>query len=326
LNSTELLAQIRRAANLRDTHPEWTTAAILAEATHELRQRFGDVVLRSQGGYWRHIQHQAIVAGRRTYRIPPRAYANAIDKIEIRHGEEFYPLDPLHERDSGSVTSRTGTPTHFLVQNDRIHLYPKPTAAGVIRITYVLRPSTLVAVDAGGVITSVVNELLNNPVNGFGVEWASAPANVVDSGYVDVIHPDGAFDAAIVSGLVSSLSGSDGFFWNPPNTETEPDVGYSDQELAVVGVGDLVRLAGVSEYPMLPEDFHMALVEATAASISLKRGNTKKAATLYAKVEDELIRFGNRIEPRVKFSPALLRRRVGPLRTGRRFFGGFPNA
>lgn len=316
MNTTELLAQIRRAANIRDTHPEWTSTAILDEATHELRQRFGEVVLRSRGGYWRYLSHVVLVADQRGYRVPPRAYANAVDMLELQVGDTYRQLHPLPLRETGSVDAQSGTPTHFIVRNDRIELYPKPAESGAfLRFTYTLRPSALAAVTAAGVVTSVVgydNQTLAVLYSG------GQPAGLTSP--VDFVHPAGGFDLSMVDASVSTASGTGIAVYRPPSTAAATYTTH-DQEGTTVAVGDLVRTAGTSEYPMLPEDFHMALAQATAASISIKRGNTAKAQALYAKVEDELQRFANRIEPRVKFSSAMLRRRVGPLR-GRRFYGG----
>lgn len=319
MNTTDLLAQIRRAANIRDTHPEWTSTAILDEATHELRQRFGEVVLRSRGGYWRHLSHVPLVADQRGYRIPPRAYANAVDMLELQVGDTYRQLFPLPLRETGSVDSQSGTPTHFIVRNDRIELYPRPSDSGaLLRITYTLQPSALVPVSANGVISVIVgyDDFL------FAAAHSGAVSGVTVGSRVDIVHPSGAFDLSLIDAEVDSITPSTAIqVYRPPNTSAAFTYTTQDQEGAAIEVGDQIRVAGESEYPMLPEDFHMALAQATAASISIKRGNVSKAQALYAKVEDELQRFANRIEPRVKFSASMLRRRVGPLR-GRRFNGG----
>lgn len=298
MNADELVTTVRYSAYIKDSHPEYTNARIRIELWNCLANLFGDRVLKSRSGYWRQHQLITLTAGKRAYRLPERALAKAVDLVEVLDGTQYRKLTELDQREAGGLEGETGDPVYYEVGADYLYLHPTPSAAGTMRIKFPLRPPKLVQAQTKGLIAAV--NVAGHIVNATDIPDAYASGSAVpiaDYDPVDVVNPNGWSELALFSepqlGPISTT-----FF----TTVTTADM-YRVQ------VGDYMRAADESEFPMLPEEFHHTLADAAAANILLHMRDGTKAQTLAAKVTGELDRFQEQIQPRFKYSPRPLRRR-----------------
>ena len=70
---------------------------------------------------------------------------------------------------------------------------------------------------------------------------------------------------------------------------------------------------------MLPQEFHRTLADAAATVILSDIGTAQKAAVLAAKVQADISRMTEAMEPRVRDQATPFKYRYGPLRAFRRW-------
>ncbi len=309
MKDSEILASIRYSATLNSADPNYTDARLRIEAWNMLVASFADSISRSRSGYWRQVALYTLAASQRGYRLPARALANAVELVEVLSGTDYRKLSALELRRMGSIESLSGDPRGYLVEGDYINLFPLPSAAGTLRAKFAIRPSKLVAEQTAGLILTVTPATRQVTVNVLPTVRATSAA-IATGTLVDVVHPAGgyelgAYDCAVT---VSVL------------TITFP-VGT---DMTRIAVGDYVRGAEETDWPMLPEEFHLTLCEATASKICVDRGMMQKAQILAGVVGPQIERLKSLIQPRAKFDPRALRKRNYG-RTGGGFGPGFGN-
>jgi hypothetical protein len=311
LNSTELLAAVRRAARIADTHPDWTDAVLLEELTQTLRTVFVRAMVESGEGYWRQPHYQQLTTGVAAYPMPPRAAQQTLWGVEYRAAATsggctdcslsagtFSTLTRASYQDSAAQESTTDTPKRWLEYGDHFRLVPTPnTNNAQIRCWYPVRPPALVAAQlatADGVVTTsspgsktiTVTGTPRGPSGGGGSALGSS------GGYrIDVVSPNGGHELHLVGALVASFAAGVFTLTCPP------------QDMARIQAGDLVRYADESELPMLPREYHQTLAEATAAAVLVRMGVQARAEMLSGKVQADLERMKVIATPRTKDTP-----------------------
>jgi hypothetical protein len=291
---------------LNSSDPDYTDARLRIEAWNVLVDSFAETMYRSNAGYWRQLKLFTLVVGQRGYRLPARALANAVEFVEVMYGSDYRKLHFIEIRDVGSMESALGNPNWYTVDGDYINIYPLPTSAITMRVKFAIRPSTLVAEQTAGRITAVVEATRVVTVNSAPI-IRSTTQTMVTGDLADVVHPNGGFELGAFDCSVT-VSGTSLTF--PSGTD-----------MSRIAVGDYVRGAQETDWPMLPVEFHRTLADATAAVVCVQRGLMPKAQALASMVGPQMERLRNIIQPRVKFDPAVLRRRNLTFRRG---FGNFP--
>lgn len=308
-----MVAKVRDGARIADDHPDYTDARIREEITRVLAHSFAVPVMHARAGYWRQKVQTTLAASTRAYRLPHRALLNSADVIEFQSGSKWLPVQPLELRDAGPSSELTGaTPTHFLADGDHVEIYPLLTSAQVFRTTYILRPPSLQQFQAAGLVTAVDTGALTVTVNSAPVDRETAAA-LTGAEEVDIVHPNGGHELALVGVTPSGLGGS--VFTFPAGTD-----------LSRVAVGDYVRAADQTDWPMLHAEFHGTLADATAAALCVDLGKALKAQQLVGKVESELNKMVAGQEPRIKHMLQKLKRRHGAARRRTRYGSRFPLA
>ncbi len=306
MDSTELIAAIRHAAHLATSHPTYTDARLLLEATDTVRTVFGEPILSARQGYWLHREEQAMTTTiGNAYRIPHRSMVNGLKHVEAADSDDkFYSLRPAKESELGRITE-AGEPALYDIEADYIRIYP-PLANDnfTLRLSYYLRHPQLVAVQTDGEITAISGQVLS--VNVIPDDQV-ASTSIVNGDLVDVIKGNGSHDIPVVGASIT-ISSLD------ITIAAAVDVGR-------VAVGDFVRFAQQSDWPMLPQDFHRTLADATAVVILTDMGAVGKAAALAQKVSNDIDRLKTMIQPRNKHADRVIRpqHRAFRNRTGRRW-------
>jgi hypothetical protein len=323
MRSDELITAALRASFIPASHPEYTSAVVLQELNRTFPNVFADPIIKTRGGYWLKQYNTVTVANRARYRIPARALAGGLERIELGDASgNYYPLveaTPTEIPDAaGSSSSSAQQPQMYYVEGDQVVLLPMPAVAGMaIRMSYYLRPSRLVTSQSStlggdavvrGQITSIANiaaRQVTVNVLPFDQELAVPAALTTAVQRIDIVHAEGWHELALV-GATQTIAGA------------VITIGGTDS-LADVEAGDFVRVAEQTDWPCLPDEFHQTLADACGARFLQQMGALTKAAAMFAKVGiadergsyppgSDLARFISIIRTRVKTSPKRVQR------------------
>jgi hypothetical protein len=310
MHTAALLYWLRTDAYIGDAsaYPDQTDIALLPELTHKLHTVFEDIVVKARAGYWLKEDTLITISGRGRYRIPPRSVVGGLEKIEVAPNGVYYALKEVSPEDmsswEGSISAgNPGNPAVFIAMGDQIEMFPTPNAVFPIRMTYYIRPSQLTAsqnnqfVDgqSGGTDRGRITAITNTPtdkrlwVNAVPFDMAIASPAAMTTQSIDVVHPDGWHELALVNVTQTPDTGN---FILPNNTD-----------LSDVQIGDYVRVADQTDWPCIPDDFHRCLADVAAIKVAVELGLREKGDDLAMNVENDLVRFRSLLLPRVKSEP-----------------------
>lgn len=341
MNSAELIERVRRKVFMTAaTHPNFDDLTILQELNDTMTTLFERAIVETRSGYWLQTLDVAVTSGRSNYRLPPRACG--FEKLEIGQGSpaRFSSLHEVSEAHAALFerpSNQLGQPSAYVIRGDQIVLLPTPdNSSYTIRIYYYLRPSRLVLPQStgvggvGGTIRGTVATVTLSSGGGtpdvvtldtqpFNQELASpAVINFGNSPRLDIVHPDGWHELAVVNGVVSALIPSPASINFSAGTFGPVGSGGSE-----VLVGDFVRSPEQTDWPCIPDDFHVCLADATAVRIMTSLNMSQKASMLASSVSADLTRFQSLIAARVKDEPKTIRAPLPALRGGRAFPGRY---
>lgn len=312
MDDSQMLEAVRHAAGLPDAHPDYTDARIRQEINDCLQTVFARSVVHSGGGYWLQQQITDCVADQSYYAIPGRALVGGLKAIEYRPSatDNFTPLVEAPPEEIAHRDTTSGRPSRYYMLGDQVRLMPTPsTGNGDIRFWYYLRPPRLVQEQITGTVydgtttTAPADGWVNMAITPLDRDTGSA---ITTSTLVDVIAPTGGHEVRAVGLTVSSIVTDTSLRFDP------------SQDLSRIRSGDIVRAADQTDWPTLPREYHRTLADATAAVILAGGiGALQKAGGLSGKVANDLERFEDLIQPRVKDAVRRLRPRHGALRHGR---------
>lgn len=288
-DSTELLAKLRQSAFIADAaqYTEYTDVKLLEQMSQNLRTDFPIFAVEARAGY---LLKTSVVATTATnlggVRVPARAYMAGLYTVEcLDQSGKYYPLEEAAPEDAYLFELQTNAqyPRKFMFTGGTIQLLPTPIQAVTLRIRWYIRPSVLTASQnsKNGTDRGRVTAVSGNTVTVNALPFDNSPTTpvVITSGAtLDVIQTSGWFEPIVVSqvGTISTLT-----------------ITFPIQVEGTVQVGDYVRVAGQSDWPMIPEDYHDILPNDGAlwvlAQMGLSdKGLTQKVAATYQKFRDSL--------------------------------------
>lgn len=304
MKSDALIARVRRTVFLGDAAaaPEYTDDIILEELDDRLTGVFVDLVLKSRPtGYWLQRAIKLTTVGQMSYRVPPRAALQGLEKLECSGdaGSTFYKLKPLLIDEQQQYLDAAGSvgqnPLYYMLAADQAEITPAPSSVQPLKFSYYVTPSRLVLPQTSGFVTDIsaigarqvtVNALPKDML-------AVGTPDIASGATVDIVHADGTHELALVGatatvgGLVLTLGGSD--------------------DLSRIIVGDAVRVAAQSEWPPLADEFHRCLADLAASKICVELGIAEKMTPQAIQdIREDLARFASAIKPRVKADPAYI--------------------
>lgn len=314
MDDSDMLAAVRASSGLPDNHPDYTDARIRLELNDCLRTVFARSVVNSRGGYWLHSTTQDLAAAQAYYRIPFRALAGGLQRIEVRatSSSRWQEIREVASWQVGTLdTDTSALPWGYWLEADHVRLVGVPSSSDAdIRFWYYVRPSRLMQEQItgavyDGTITSIntstrVALMAVTPVNR---DTASA---ITTSTLVDVVSAKAGHDLHVIGATLTNVTSNTSVTF------------ASGTDLSRVAVGDVVRAQDQSDWPMLPQEFHRTLADATAAIILAGGiGAVEKAGGLSGKVAKDIERLEDLLRPRVKDNVRKLLPRYGELRRGR---------
>jgi hypothetical protein len=305
VNTSEFIARVRDAAKVPDADEDFTDARILASGSESLRERYATVMTNRREGYWLHRETLTAVTTTNEYRIPPRAIAQGLEKVEVSYtGLTWAKLNPIFDSDAALYDSTTpGEPNWFSLEADYVRIYPMPDTSCQIRFSYALRPSRLRTLSALGTVVSA-------PTTS-SIRVSSDPTALIGaSGTIDVVNTTGSNEVAIVGLPFSAIASAGGGNYDLTIT--------GGASLTRIAAGQVVRPTDQTDYVPLPVELHDSLVRRVAGMYLIEAGDSEQGSALLAAAEASIKRF-QETAPRVKGQPfkvksgrsTYLRRRLG---------------
>lgn len=275
-NTTRLLTQV----NLKGALPtgRFEDQEILDLASDALISLIAPMIVGSREEYYLQDNDQTITANQAAYPIPYRALGMSLREIKIIRGSEvldIYRIDP-----EDVETTDTGTPEAFYLKGNNVILYPTPDSTGdTLRLTYFMRPSTLVPVNECAVITAINGNTLT----------CVAPTGWTTADTFDLVQGNSGF---AVKGMDFSAS-----------AVNAGDMVLSGTVPSTLAVGDYVALSGESCFPHIPAEAHQLLVHLTVVACLESMGDTEGQSKAIATAEALKANFGTLLANRVQGAP-----------------------
>jgi hypothetical protein len=301
MRSDELIATVRMDTTDEDAHPDYTDARIIIELNDSFTTKFQRSIVDSRGQFWQQATLITPLANQTRIRLPARAIKLA--KVEIGTGSgsatqynDLLEITEDHASYYEAPAVTTGKPQWYVSRGDQLELVPVPDVGTyTIRLKYYIRPNRLVTSQSStlggaaadrGRITAINTGARTLTVNALPFDYSlGTPAAIASASQtIDVVHPDGWHELALVgasqtiAGLVITVGGTD--------------------PLDRVAIGDYVRVAGQTDWPPIPDDFHRCLADITAAKILIQEANPDKAAGIVSDVNADFERFSALLTPR----------------------------
>jgi hypothetical protein len=284
-DNAELLTDIRDRGSLPSADIRFTDAKLLSTATIELRDVLATLLVESQANRMVYLSDMAVTAGVASYRLPTRAVAGRWQSVGWKGSgdtawtrlKQVHPEDYYLQSDSAQATPRS-----FFVRDYALVLVPTPSAAGTLRLPYYMRPNTLVATTAAGVVASLTSTTAT---------LASVPSGFTSGLAYDVVRATPGFET-LVAGVTATLSSSTLTFASAMPTDT-----------FAPAVGDYVCLAGQAPVAQCPVEVR-GLLATRAARRALVAVNEAQQASMLDNNVVELTEVARSLlSPRVDSEP-----------------------
>lgn len=281
----ELLTDIRARGGLPSADFRFTDARLLAAASLELRDVVAPLLVETQTERGVYLLDTTVTAGVAEYRLPSRALGARFKSVGWKSpGESAWTRLRHLSADAYYLQNDTavGTPYGFFLRDYSLVLVPTPNVAGTLRLPYYLRPNTLVATSAAGVVTAVGASTLT---------VGSVPGAFTSGARYDVVRSAPGFET-LVEDTVATIAGSVLTFASPLPTNRFAPV-----------VGDYVCLSGQAPVAQCPVEVR-GLLAVRSARRALKSVNEpQQAAMLDADVEELTTVARSLLAPRADAEP-----------------------
>lgn len=248
------------------------------------------------------------------YPIPQRALGNVLKKVFYVDGSGNRYEIPRRQIVDLVFTNATteGQPAGYMMQGDYIKIMPMPASgSGTLEVWYFERPNRLVATSSctkitavssvGGTTTFTVDTDLS-------ASWSTA--NTLD--FVNYQSPYILWskDVALTAVTSSTVAVATASVYDESSTSVLP------------GVGDYICLAGQSNIPMIPEEFHPIIAQTVVARSMEALGDLQKLQAVNGKLQEMRQAAISMIANRVEAEPVHILNRSSILNhvSGRSFF------
>lgn len=230
-------------------------------------------------------------ANKQEYDIPDDAFEQRLEKVEIKNGQFYLPLERISYRNATlfETSSRINLPYFYYVVGDKYRLVPGPTTAYSLRISYLYDPLPLVTQQ--GRIT-LVNEDENYIIVDEIGEDLTTEADQLDS-YVNIV--DGQSGRRKGSFQIKNITDNKITFKSTPSRDVVLNIDINDDLSALVDDEGLPVTIEPDDYicvikgnciPFFKKPFSNFLIAYAFAELSvLKLGGE---ATMIKEIRDDL--------------------------------------
>jgi hypothetical protein len=311
MNTNELIPQVRLATKMPDGARDWSDTQILVELDTQLQSVFQAAVVNANSDYWTKQVQLTLTSGTSQYRLPSRSIAGAtaikLDWSADASLDRWLPLTPVDQRWATQYEGGTASsPRRYELLGDYVKLLPAPNTTSTLRITYSLRPSALKPTQTNGRVTAVGTGSIT--INAYPLDYSLATPIGIDAAFasgsltaVDVLKTDGWHLPVVVDGVATSITGSVITF-------------AAGTDLTRVAVGDAVRATQQSDWPAIPNEYHAALVDMSAARILSSARFFIASEQLISRAKMGLDTFKDMLNPRITQQSRVIKPQYGIVR------------
>lgn len=307
MTSDDLIASIKRRAAIPVNQSTFQNKDFLAFADEEMAIGLIPTILRMHEDYLLYTELVPIEANVSHYPIPYRAIGNKIREVSYQDGNgTIYEMTRIGVGDLPFYNAKgSGRPFAFYIENNNIVLAPSNrnyNANSFLRISYYMRPNSLVMLDDVGVITSI------NRNTGV-IQVANLPKTFASGKKYDLIQvtsPNKTLGFDLIASDVNLIS----------KTITL-DANKIPHNLAP---GDHISIALTTAIPQVPSDLHVILAHRVALRCLEAMGDMEGLAVGNQKLAEMDKQSETLIDSRVEDAPRkVVARHTSLGRLGRRF-------
>lgn len=304
LNSTDLVASIKRRASIPINQNTFTDEDLLQMANEEMMIGVVPSVLQVHEEFFVSVSDTALEPNKSNYSIPSRAIGNRLRQLSYKDNNgnlfEMTRIQPETMYDN-QTSATTNVIYRFFVRGTDIILTPSvgPSITGSLEFSIFLRPNQLVKLNRTGVITNI--DTLT------GVISLSALPTVFDLNqqydFIKINSPHKILSYDINPVAIDLITKTITF--DPADLPSE------------LAVGDTVNLAGETYVPNIPTDLHVVLAHRVATRCLEALGDTQGLQNANAKLQEMEYKTAGVIDNRVEGSPQKIVNRNNLLRSGK---------
>jgi hypothetical protein len=257
LNTTDFVTAVKRAIGVPTYQGRFSDNDMLALANEEQKIKILPILTSVRENYNVATINITTVAGQAAYRIPARAVGRGVRDLLYRStdGQNIQNLSQLNLEDAWQFSFNNGTPSYFVLEGDKIVLYPTPQVPAILVCKVVFQLASLVQVTRTAGIASVTDDTLTLASN--------CPQNITiatGANEVDVtLHMPG-YQVLVANAVVTNIANQTvltlaGF--SPTNSLLDYDITQFD----------IVSTAGETSILQIPDELQPVLIHATAARV-----------------------------------------------------------
>lgn len=302
MNTTELLASIKRGATVPANQNRFTDADILAIADEEIQTKLLPVLLSLRQEYLVRREVISLTANQNAYSVPYRAIGRTLRSLATIQGSVKNYLGYIDPSDVDFTnTSLIGIPCNYYFEGDSYILVPTPTNSLSLEIKYEIQCSNLTDVSNCGLISAI------NTAGNY-VTITSTPSALITGASIDFIQGKAGNTLIDIDKTITNVSGSNIYFTTLPST---------------LAVGDWLAIAQTSPVVQLPREMHQVLAQAVECRLLEALGDFEGLQASSAKLQEKTQAMMSLLSPRQKGAQQKIVQRNGLLnRTPRRFNNG----
>lgn len=310
MNTPDLVDALKESAVLGQNlaaWPDWPVSRLLLLLTQRAQAFVSTEVVKANSGYANAEEFTVCTPGTDLYPLPDRSVGNTLRMLEFQVGGSgtWLPLDRVDVTDARYYdrgTTTTGVPQTYAVKDGWVELYPSPSAAFTLRMTFFLRPSMIVQAQSTAVAGDGSDGVVRGLISAINVvartcttavvpfdQLAVTPGAIVTGAICDVIHPAGNFNVCVYSVPVTVVGTTITF--------------QGTKDLTKIRNGDFLRVQEQADWPVnFPPEFHRMIAD-RAAMVVLGPGRMNQNPELPMSVQADMERFRGVIRPQVKNAP-----------------------
>jgi len=276
MNSTELITSIKLNGPVPEAQ-KLGSAALLRLATEEMHERMISFIMGMNKAYFEYVLSVPVLAGRKKYRISPRAAYGAVGGLALITGNSVRHLIPISRNEIS--TTAAGPTERYYFEGSSVILYQTPTQDGSLELTINLRPSDITELSNHGAIADFDLSLQT-------ITLYSIPQSLSVGALCDFLKGSSGFE---ILGLDNKITAID---------ENTGVITFESALSADLEIGDYVSPTGTAPFPQIPVDLHSTLALMTASRVLGSLGQLDQKGALDGRIKENLQTFAGIMFPR----------------------------
>lgn len=304
MTSDQLIASVKRRASIPTSQSTFTNDDFLAFADEEMSLGLVPSVMTAHSDYFMYTQVIPLVSGQSRYAVPYRAIGNKLREVAYEDGSgQVGSMTQIGIADLSDYNSSSNSrPREFYMENNEVVLvgdFAQAPVDGKLRLTYYMRPNSLVLLEKVAVITNV------DRISGI-ISVSNLPTDFSINSKLDLIKVQSPNKTLVFDITPAAIN----------STSKTITLNLSDIP-STLAAGDHITMAMECAIPQVPSDLHVVLAHRVAARCLEALGDTEGLQTANAKLAELEVKTNTLISSRVEDAPRKIVNRTTTLRRGR---------